>query len=78
MNNLKFISSISRLVIALAILILGVYMLQQSAFEWYKSGFKVFTYGGSGKNPFHGVLFSFGFIIYGGWEIYDVLKSKKT
>lgn len=78
MNHLKFILSISRLVIALAIIMLGIYMLQQSAFEWYKSGLKVLSYGGSGKNPFHGVIFSCGFILYGGWEIYNILTSKKT
>lgn len=78
MNHPKFIFSILRLVMALTILILGVYMLQQSAYDWYKSGFKILTYEGKGKDAFSGVFFSCCFIFYGGWEIYNVFTSKKT
>ena len=69
---------ILRGLLAICLLVAGVYWFVTSAQGWYQAGFPVLTSGEKGKDVFSGLLFSVSFMLYGAWEIFRLVKENKT
>jgi hypothetical protein len=70
-----FVLKTIRGVVAVILIVAGIYLLIPSAQSWLEGGLQILANGEKGKDAFSGVFFSAVFIGYGVWELFNLARK---
>ena len=74
----KRLAKAARALLAVVLLVAGLYWFLVSAQAWSQEGFAVITEGDKGKTAFSGLLFSSIFMLYGIWDLYMLSRDNRS